>query len=53
MIDRKEFEEWAISTSPDFMYNYKGVFVWFQMDFWGLEEACKVEIFKQFKIKYK
>ena len=51
MINRKAFEDWAISAYPEFMYNYKGVFTWFGMDFWNLEEDCKVQIFKEFKNK--
>ncbi len=48
MIDKEDFEKWALLSSLDFKYNYQGVFTWFNHDFWLLDEACKVQIFKQY-----
>lgn len=49
MIDRKLFEEWALLKSLDFKYDRYGVFVWYNFDFWDLDEACKARLFRHYK----
>ena len=49
MIDKKEFEEWALLASLDFKYDRNGYFTWFGFDFWDLDEACTARLFRHYK----
>jgi hypothetical protein len=51
-MDREHFEKWAMLESSyplDFSYNGYNTFMWFSCPFWSLEDACKVNIFKEYE----